>query len=223
VTSVLSKALALSAEARRLRQGQQGAAETERVANNIAALSVVIERAHSIADIHRSFGAKGLPLQTPLNRLDSGRGALAARAAAGLPSDQAFVAARRKLEQAINEASADLKEAWQSWGSHHLGEIDWAKLALLPAADRLRAAELQQQAKVLVQAAPSKAGPGALDNMIELVKDILGSIEDVPSDVANLLQRLDARPSPTLADFTMFELETLHTTGIAEQVEVRRR
>ena len=122
--TLLGKAQTLSAEARRLRQGQQGAAEGERVANNINTLSGLIEKAHSAASIHRSYSKRGLVVSTSLSLLDSGRAALATKAATGLPSDQAFVAARRKLESAIAATTNALNSTWQAWCQVHMRAKD---------------------------------------------------------------------------------------------------
>ena len=89
-----------------------------------------------------------------LSGLDEGRAAFARHAAAGLPSNQVFTAAKQKINGVISRVSEQLGAAWAQWTSEQLAGLPLIRIPLLGADEqksaRDRRDELLKLSKIAV-------------------------------------------------------------------------
>ena len=159
-----------------------------------------------------------------LSGLDDGRAAFARHAAAGLPSNQVFTAARQKINGVISRVSEQLGAAWAQWTSEQLAGLPLIRIPLLGADEqksvRDRRDELLKLSKVAVPTGPDV---GAFQSAAGLLRETLDEVPDPPQEILGLLQRLGERPPVTLDQLTDDDIGLLRRAGIADQIEVRRR
>jgi hypothetical protein len=159
-----------------------------------------------------------------LSGLDDGRAAFARHAAAGLPSNQVFTAARQKVNGVISRVSEQLGPAWTQWTSERLTELSLMRIPLLDADEqstaRDRRDELLRLSKISV---PTSTDVNAFQSTAGLLWETLSQIPDPPQEILTLLQRLGERPPVTLEQLTDDDISLLRQAGIADQIEVRRR
>ena len=106
LTSVLDKAVKLQSESRRLEAGAEGQDQANRVARRVAEIEAALARLSGLVRAARAL-RQHTTADVSLAGLDAGRGDLARRAAGSIPSDSAFIAARRKVDSTADSAGRD--------------------------------------------------------------------------------------------------------------------
>jgi hypothetical protein len=223
--SVLEKAQALTAEAARLRQGSEAEHEAVRIAQRVAETTKLLQELGKVAAaVRRLQDVTGEP-GANLAGLDDGRQAFGRLAASGLPSNQAFTAAKRKIEGVISRVGSELAEAWSRWTAESMARLPLVRITLLDTEDDRASAreyreELHKLARVTV---PTRADINDFHSFSESLRETLGQMADQPEPLLALLQRLDERPLLTLAEISDEQITLLRQRGIAHQIELRRR
>jgi hypothetical protein len=222
--SVLDKAVALRAEARRLQEGQKGAAELARLSNRVAELDLLISELARVVQAARRAANLGVTLSVDLALADDGRANLERHAADGLPSDRAFVVARGKVN-ASKQAIADaLSAAWTAWAAAQLDALPVERIALLDREPREQSTGWHARLRSLASCAPpTNSDIDEFSRTIDALTETLAEAPAASGEVVNLLKRLAERPLLTLADLTDEQVAALREAGVADQVELRRR
>lgn len=222
--SVLDKAVALRAEARRLLEGQRSAAEVDRASKAVAETSQRLDELARTVGVVRRACEVGVSVAADLQRADDGRRNLARHAGDGLPSDQAFIAAQRKIRVSTEAFTAQLGPAWQVWANQQVATLPLERIALLDAALRPQAREWQSTLTSLAAKTPTTTGDiDQFTNALALLSDVLDETPPASEEIISLLQRLAQRPPLTLADLTDDQVALLREAGVADQLDVRRR
>lgn len=222
--SVLEKARAMTAEASRLRQGEQAEHDAARVSQRVDEVTEALLRLRGVVGAVSRFHAVSGARSVDLSGLDDGRASFARHAAAGLPSNQVFTAARQKVNGVISRVSEQLGSAWAQWTSERLAELPLIRIPLLDADEqrsaRGRRDELLKLSKISV---PTSTDVNAFQSTAGLLRETLSQVSDPPQEILTLLQRLGERQPVTLEQLTDYDISLLRQAGIADQIEVRRR
>jgi hypothetical protein len=222
--SVLDKAVALRAEARRLQEGEKGATELARTSNRVAELDVLISALARVVLAARRAASLGVALSAGLALADAGRSNLARHAAAGLPSDRAFIVALGKVNASTDTIAAALSSAWAEWATARLAALPVERVALLDLEPRNQATGWHTRLQSLVsKKPPSSSDIDEFSRTIEALTTALDAAPAASGEVIDLLKRLAERPTLTLADLTDAQVAALRQADVADQVELRRR
>jgi hypothetical protein len=149
--SVAEKARSLAAEASRIRQGFDAEHDAERVVNRVDEIIIELERLRRLVAATDRLNEVSAADRVSLTGLDDGRAALARHAGAGLPSNQAFSAAKHKLGWVISRVSATLRDAWSVWTSEQIGQLPLGRISLLSADQQQSARECQSELQQLMR------------------------------------------------------------------------
>jgi hypothetical protein len=222
--SVLDKAVALRAEARRLQEGQKGAAELARISNRVTELDLLISTLAQVVRAARRAASLGVSLSINLALADDGRANLERHAATGLPSDQAFVVARGKINTSKQAIADALSAAWAAWAIAQLDALPVERIALLDREAREQATGWHTRLRSLASSAPpTNSDIDEFSRTLDALTEVLDDAPAASGEVVNLLKRLVERPPLTLADLTNAQVASIREAGIADQVELRRR
>ena len=222
--SLLDKAVALRAEGRRLQEGQQGVAESRRISHAVTELTQLISALEQVVRAARRATSLGVALPVDLALAADGRANLARHAADGLPSDQAFVAARRKVSTSTQTFKDALSSAWTQWAAAQLGALPVERIALLDLEPRNQANGWRT--RLLFLAANKPPSSSDIDEFSRTIDALTAALDAAPAasgEVIDLLKRLAERPPLTLADLTDAQVAALRQAGVDDQVELRRR
>ncbi len=222
--SVLDKAQAMTAEASRLRQGEKAAQDAARVSQRVDEVTEALLRLRGVVGAVSRLHAVSGTRSVDLSGLDEGRAAFARHAAAGLPSNQVFTAARQKINGVISRISEQLGVAWAQWTSEQLAGLPLIRIPLLGADGQKSALDRRDELLKLSKiAVPTGPDVGAFQSATGLLRETLDEVPDPPQEILALLQRLGERPPVTLDQLTDDDIGLLRRAGIADQIEVRRR
>jgi hypothetical protein len=222
--SLLDEAVALRAEARRLQEGQKGVAEFSRVSHAVTELDLLIGALEQVVRAARHAASLGVTLPIDLALADDGRANLARHAAAGLPSDQAFVAARRKINASTQAIADALSSAWTGWAAARLSALPMERIALLDLEPRNQANGWRTRLLFLASSrSPSSSDIDEFSRTIDALTEALDAAPTASGEIIDLLKRMVERPPLTLADLTDAQVAALREAGVADQVELRRR
>jgi hypothetical protein len=220
--SVLDKARDMSAEATRLRRDSDAEHDATRVSERVGEILPLLQQLALVTGAARRLRDVSGEDRVDLSGLDDGRAALARHA--GLPSNQAFTAARSRITGVSARVSRDLAAAWSRWAEQRMAALPLMRIGLLETGDqqaaRERRDELQKLAKVPV---PTSTDISMFESAATQLAEALDEVGDPPQEVLALLQRIGERPPLTLADLADDEIRLLRQAGVAGQIEVRRR
>jgi hypothetical protein len=223
--SVLEKAQAMTAEASRLQQGADAEHDAIRVSQRVEEITQVLVQLRQVVQAVDRLRAVSNSECVDLSGLDDGRAAFARHAASGLPSNQVFTAAKRKINGVISRVSAELGIAWSQWTAERMAGLPLVRIALLEDEEERASArslrdDLRQLARVPV---PTRADVNSFHSAAGTLMETLGQVSDQSEDLLALLQRLGERPPLTLDQVTDDQIMLLRQADIADQIEVRRR
>lgn len=222
-TSVLDKAHELAMEASRLKEGQAAGADADRVSKRVDELAAALADLRSTVATARHLRGAGVAANVDLSVASEGRDRFA-RHATGLPSNQVFIAARQKIQQAADNIKGRLAAEWTEWASQRLSALPTSRIAMLASPqERDEATRRRDELRKLVAKPPSVANTGLFQTTYGLLEESLAEVEDLPNDLVDLIQRLDRRPPITLADLSDEQVVLLRAHGVADQIELRRR
>ena len=212
----------MTAEASRLRQDASAEHDANRVSERIGEILPLLQQLRLVATASDRLRAVSAEDCVDLSGLDDGRAALARHA--GLPSNQAFIAARSKISGVIARVSKDLGIAWSRWTGQCIAGLPLMRIALLEGDDQQTAQtwrdELQNLAKTAV---PTSTDVSMFQSGATSLAEALSRVGDPPQEVLGLLKRLGERPPLTLADVADNEIRLLREAGVASQIELQRR
>ena len=224
-TPVRDRAFQLQSEIRRLEAGKQGQGQAERIANRVAearvALSALAERARAARALAHHAGVTVAGLAHLTDGLDS----LERRAAGSVPSDQAFVSAKTRIDQTAKQLSAEVQAAWKAWADERLGPLPVRRIAML---DPVRQGPAQAAVKSLRNLAAdrsvSAADIASFASEHQSLTEELSEAADVPEELLAVLDRVSAPDqSLTLRDLSDEEIALLRLYRMDDEIEVRRK
>jgi hypothetical protein len=214
----------MQVEANRISADAQNDQEAKRVSERVnevtAALQTLQLAINAVKRLRTAIGEQ----RVSLSGLDDGRAALAAHAARGWPSNQAFTAARHKIVGVTSRVNTELAQEWERWTTQRLDELQVVRIPLLEQDDE-KAARQRRESLFKLAKNPVPRGADIDQFALEfgLLKDMLDEVASLSEELLSLLQRLGERPSLTLAALTDDQIALLRQEGIAGQIEVRRR
>jgi hypothetical protein len=221
-SSVLDKALALRAEASRLREGQAAQAEAQRVAQRLdKTLALLGGLRQAVTAARRLQELESAP-PIDLSCADDGRDRFA-RHAAGLPSDQAFTAAQQKIKAATTRINDSLASSWSQWAQQQLASLPLVRITMLTTQPQEAARKRSDELQKLARQPPTAADIEIFIQGRDLLREALADVLDPPPEVLDLIHRLAQRPWLTLGDLTDEQISLLRVVRIADQIELRRR
>ncbi|CAM5716171.1 hypothetical protein [Streptomyces griseomycini] len=191
--TVLAKAEELQNIARSISEGQKERADQERVLRRIDEVRTALQGAKvqqqtAILLANRT----GVTLDT--SGFDAARSKLESKSRGGLPSDRAFLDAKRALEAFTNELSTSIKQSWKEWASARIQEVAPAQFVALGPDERLEATQLYESMKA--NASRPKVDSASIVTFCSsrdaLLKILESAPDDAPEDLLELIHRLEA-------------------------------
>ncbi len=221
---VLEKALAMTAEANRIRLGAEAELEAARVSQRVdETLELLLGLRRLIGAASRLNAASGAEL-VGLSGLDDGRATFARHASTGLPSNQVFTAANQKIKGVIARLSGQLGAAWSQWTAERIAGLPLARISLLSADEQQSARSRRDDlARLARNPMPTSTDVSMFASAAAILSETLNQLPDPPQEVLTLLERLGKRPFLTLDELTDEQIALLRQADVANQVEVRRR
>ncbi|WP_133305976.1 hypothetical protein [Microbispora triticiradicis] len=220
--SVHDKALKLQSEVRRLDLGRKDIQQAQRIAERVHTLRAALGDLRSKVTVARTLERR-TGIRVDLSGLDSGRTELARKAAGGLPSDNSFNAASRKIKEATEQISKEILEQWRNWTEDQLELLPTNRISML---ERSRQEAARSTLKNLRNNARSPRIATSDINLFvtqyEGLKDELTQTPDAPEDLLQLLARLNAT-TLSLQDVSDDEIALLRQYSMDSEVELRRR
>ncbi len=222
-TPVRDRAILLQNEVRRLEAGAQGEGQAQRIARRVAEIQSALVNLAGQARAARALQRHTTAASVNLTGLDAGRDDLARRAAGSVPSDRAFVGARRKIESTASRLEAELQAAWKAWADEQLSALPVRRIAMLDPAQQapaqVRLKSLRNLAAVKNVTASdiaeyASAYQGLLDELSEAM--------DVPEMLLTVLHRL-SRGVITLRELGDDEIALLRQYRMDGEIELRRK
>jgi hypothetical protein len=223
-SSVLQKAQAMTAEAGRIRQGTEAEHDAARVSQRVDEILELLQQlGRSVRAARRLHNASGTEF-VDLSGIDDGRTAFARRANTGLPSNQVFTAAKQKIKSVTSRLTAELGAAWLQWTADSITQLPLTRIGLLPQQEQQAASSHHEELTRLARIRePTSTDVSMFLAARDLLADALSQTPDLPQEILPLLERLGRRPPPTLAEVTDEQITLLRQSGMADQIEVRRR
>lgn len=223
--AVLATAEALRREAHRLDEGAGAEAEAKRISGKTDQISAELgelDKAVVVARylLHTSGSAVSIDFEAAAAGLTNfGR-----HVKAGLPSDAAFTAAKNKIIGATSELRTSLGEQWADLTARRMSALPVGRIVLLPQSEQQEQRGRLEAVRTLAKKSPPEiADVRQFELAYGLLKETLDELPDPAPEISVLLQKLEQRPRPTLADLTDDDIHLFRQAGIANQIELRRR
>lgn len=220
-STLLERALQLTAEARKLASGQEAQQAERRTTTNLTALETALTAMAESAKAHQEAARLGVPLARM--QWGAGRQNLTEHVRRGRPSAQALLNATKQVKATTTTANQELKESWSAWAATKLSDPVLLRLPLLPESDRGTYRGYLDRLKSLASAKqPPKAHEIAefgrhLDNLT----DVLGCVT-ADENLTALITRIAG--GVRLSDLTDAELAQLRQhPQLADQIWLTRR
>ena len=218
-TSLVDRALTLTAAANRLVAGERERTEAERVRRRVGEMERALEDLSGVVHLAQSLAAlSGAPIDTSA----ATRGLPAfAEHAAGRPSDTVFNRARATITASTTAIREAVTKAWAKWAGQALRELPLHRVAVLPAEARDAVGEQERTLRALAQrSSVTVAQMQRFGEVRAALGGVLDSVVDPPVELRLLLERLEQGPVP-LGDLDDREITLLRQVG--DQIDVRRR
>jgi hypothetical protein len=160
-----------------------------------------------------------------LAHLTDGLDSLERRAAGSIPSDQAFVSAKTKIDQTAKQLSAEVQAAWKAWTDERLGALPVRRIAML---DPVRQGPAQAAVKSLRNLAAARSVSAAdiasFASEYQSLTEELSEAADGPEELLAVLDRVSAPAQPlTLRDLSDQEISLLRQYRMDGEIELRRK
>ena len=224
-TPVRDRALQLQAEIRRLEAGKKGQGQAERIANRVAEARVALSAMDERARAARALGHHARVAIAGLTHLADGLESLERRGAGAIPSDQAFVAAKTRIDRTVKQLSAEVQATWKEWTDQRLGALPVRRIAML---DPVRQGPAQAAVRSLLELAATRSVSAAdvatFASEYQSLTEELSEAADVPEELLAVLDRVLAPTQPlTLRDISDEEIALLRRYRMDGEIEVRRK
>ncbi len=213
--SVLEKATRLQGEARRLDAGAKDEAEALRVSTRIEEVRASLGKLRRQIETARDLKQQAPAADVRLTGLDDGRANLAAKGS--VPSDQAFVAARKKIDDTASRISQEVQEAWNSWTSEQVGSLPVSRIPMLDPERQEEARSVHEELRRSTRS--SSLNPALFVARRERLRKLLEHAQEAPERLLALLSRLPL----LLRDLTDEDIALLRKHGLDCEIEVRRQ
>ncbi len=221
-TPVRDKAGKLLNEVRRLEAGAQDEGQANRIARRVAEVQSALARLSGHVRAARAL-QRLTTAAVSLTGLEAGRDDLARRAAGSIPSDSAFIAARRKVEGTTSRLAEEIQVAWSAWADEQLSSLPVGRIAML---DIARQAPVRATLKGLRSLAGTTSVTASdiseFTAAYEGLKDELDEAKDVPEALLRLIDRI-SRGVVTLRAVSDEEIALLREYGMDGEIELRRK
>lgn len=220
--SVLDKALQLQGEARRLDLGRKDVQQAARITERVHTLRAALGELRGRADLARTLSQR-TGVDIDLSRLSNGHRELARKAAGGLPSNNAFNAARQKIKESSDGLLAEVLDVWRNWTAQRLERLPVGRIAMLDGA-------LQKAARSTLSNLRNCARSADLTGtdivmfvtQYEGLEDQLAQAQDAPPALLDLLNSLNTAPL-ALREVSDEQIALLRRYSMDVEVELRRR
>jgi hypothetical protein len=223
--SVYEKAVQLQNRARQIAAGAVGEKEAARVLSRSKELRAALAELRTQVELSHTLATLGAAHKPDLSGIDTARTAFERKALNGLPSDAVFNTARRKVQDLAGKLRGESNAAWVTWATAQIAVLPLARIPMLARDEREAARNRERELRqALATKSLSKADVTLFTSTYALLAESLHDKSDPPSELLDLLERLEKRPSPTLRDITdgdiallrQFEMDihiTLQRTG----------
>jgi hypothetical protein len=220
--SVYDKALRLRAEIRRIDEGASAEQAARSAAHRVQELRSALADLTSQVSLARAL-TRYSETEVPLGDVRNGLFELQQRASTGLPSDQAFDAARRKVTASAEDLARRSQEVWRTWTSTSVDNLPTNRMAGLDQArQRSTRQAVDQLAALRKRTKPSSSDVVEFHNTLDAVLDELAAAKNAPDELLDLLTRFDGQQM-TLRDITDSEIALLREHGMDSEIEIRRK
>jgi hypothetical protein len=219
--SITEKALSVTAAANRLRDSEKDRTETERVMKRIGELQRVLDNLSDAVTTARQLAAlSGTPID--LSPANKGQDKFS-RVATARPPDAVFNRARDNVTAAAKQIKSVSSDEWARWTRARLAELPLQRILMLPEEQRAAARGQERQLRSLAtQQTPSSADITQFQTTYGSLAEAIESEPDPPQDVLDLLHRLTDGVPIRLSEVRDDQLARLRSSGIADQIELRR-
>lgn len=222
--TVAELADALRREAVRLDEGTDAEREAERITKKTELLKPALgklERAVEAArHLHRLAGTQNL---IDLSVAADGLASFSAHVRRGRPVDQAFTAARNKIEGTASAILRELESAWTAFTQRRLSELPLRRLALLPATERSSQRRRLEELRTLTQKKqPTSSDMQLFNQAFTILSEALARLPDPEPELDAIFQKFESTQM-MLADLTDEDIALLRRAQVDDQIEVRRR
>lgn len=222
VESVFDKALRLRAEIRRIDEGASAEQAVRSAAHRVQELRSALADLTSQVSLARAL-TRYSGTAVALGDVHNGLVELQRRASTGLPSDQAFDAARKKVTASADALARRSQEVWRTWTSASVDSLPTSRMAGL---DQVRQRSTRQAVDELValrkRTKPSSSDVVEFHSTLDTVCVELAAAENAPDELLDLLVRFDGR-QVTLRDITDAEIALLREHDMDDEIEIRRK
>lgn len=222
-SSILDKALRIQSVARALDLGQKDEQQKQHVRERVHALRIAINDLERKISLARTLQeVTGITID--LSSADLGREDLTRKAAQdGLPSNQAFNAATRKLKAATQGIAAEIAEEWHNWASGQLGLLPTGRAVMLESGLQKQVREELRRLKTLADSRDlSSSSIRLFSTGLTGIRETLAEAQDPPGPLVTLLERIGMQ-SLTLNQVSDEEIALLRTYSMDHEITLRRR
>ncbi|WP_181785238.1 hypothetical protein [Streptomyces phytophilus] len=218
--TIQEKAGRVRAGARAIRSDQQNENERQRVEKRVREISAELGNLEGHLRTAATLTERA-GLRFDLSYVEDGYANLARRAEGGLPSNQSFIAAQRKLAASSRRLAAELQEAWASWSQDQLEALPLGRKAMLTS--RTDKDDVENRVRELKSAQNPKSDVNSamvttFAQGLSALKEILHDVPEVSADLVRVLDKID-RGRLALSDVTDAEISVLRQYG--EDIHVR--
>jgi hypothetical protein len=220
---VPDRVLQLQGEVRRLEAGAQGEGQAKRVARRVAEIQSALVSLSGQARAARALQRYTDAATVNLTGLDAGRDDLARRAAGSIPSDPAFVAARRKIESTTSRLATEIQAVWKAWANEQLSTLPVRRIAMLePAQEASAQVRLKSLRNLIVVRNVTASDIAEYASTYEGLMDELSEEMDVPEALLAVFHRM-SRGVITLRELSEEEIMLLRQYRMDGEIELRRK
>lgn len=217
--SILIRAQALKAEARRLGDSAKDKEDALRVANEVDTAEKhldALEKSLAVAAVLRSQH-----MVVDLTALDEGLDRFVRHAGTGLPSWKAVQSASATIKGVNARVSEALRAVWWAWTTEAINALPTDRLSLLGHAQAGLVNKMLEQLRAARSSVPEK--PEAVTTFIrnrDKVNAELSAVEDPGPHLRAVLQQV--QDGTTLAELSDDDIAVLRQRGWANHIVVRR-
>lgn len=225
-SSVLELALEVTAQANRIKQGEKAEQQAMRVVQRVGDVQKALSGLEGAVAAARRLHAVSGERFVSLEKLDEGRASFASSVAnaGGIPRNEAFTNAARRIDGVTARVAAELGAGWAQWTAWEVAGVPRLRISLLEQQEQVvpreRWANLLKTARVAI---PGRDHINSFRSDLDYLHEVLDPLPDPPGAVLEILERLSRRRGLTLAEVTDEEIAVLREAGVADQIEVRRR